>query len=95
MNDNEVHEIGGRLKEFRLSLGFHQQDLAAVLGVKRQTVSKWELGKSIPSGDELLQLGRLGMSLDYVILNIRNVPVSSYARLQRLRVVEATEPIPG
>ena len=41
----EVSEI---LKEARTKKGMTQQELADCVYVTRQTISKWELGKSVP-----------------------------------------------
>ena len=38
-----------RLKELRKSLGFTQQAMADKLGIKRNTVATYEIGKAIPS----------------------------------------------
>ena len=45
-------EISKIIKEARIKKGMTQQELADSVYVTRQTISKWELGKSIP--DELL-----------------------------------------
>lgn len=79
MNEDVRRAIGGRLREFRVSMGFTQVEMARLLKAKRQSVSAWENGKSMPLCDDWLKLGKMGMSLDYVVLNIRTVPVSSYA----------------
>lgn len=41
-------EISTILKEARLKQGLTQQELADKVYVTRQTISKWELGKSVP-----------------------------------------------
>ena len=35
-------DLGQRLKEARLAAGMKQEELAARLGVSRQTISNWE-----------------------------------------------------
>jgi transcriptional regulator with XRE-family HTH domain len=80
MEDDKRREIGQRLKEFRLSLKLTQLGLARHLKVQRQSVSAWENGKSMPMCEDWLKLGQIGMSLDYVVLGIRTMPVSDYAR---------------
>jgi DNA-binding XRE family transcriptional regulator len=79
MNEEVRRAIGGRLREFRVSMGLTQVAMARLLKAKRQSVSAWENGKSMPLCEDWLTLGLMGMSLDYVVLNIRTVPVSSYA----------------
>ena len=45
-----------------------QEQLADKLNVSRQTVSKWELGASIPTIDNLLAISKLfNVSIDYLV----------------------------
>ena len=37
------------LKKLREELGMSQEDLARELGVSSQTISRWELGKNVPT----------------------------------------------
>ena len=57
-------EISQIIKEARTKKGMTQQDLADCVYVTRQTISKWELGKSVP--DEA------SLSLLYKCLDIDN-----------------------
>lgn len=41
-------EIPDLIKSARIEKGLTQQQLADVVFVTRQTISKWELGKSVP-----------------------------------------------
>lgn len=41
-------EVSEMIKEARIKKGMTQQELADCVYVTRQTISKWELGKSIP-----------------------------------------------
>ena len=43
----------------RKRLGFSQEQLGHLVGVSRQTVSKWELGETTPEMEKLIQLSRL------------------------------------
>lgn len=49
----EVSEI---IKEARINKGMTQQQVADAIFVTRQTISKWELGKSIPDEASLMML---------------------------------------
>lgn len=80
MDDDTRRAIGRRLKEFRLSMGLTQLGMARHLKGQRQSVSAWENGKSLPLCNDWVKLGRMGMSLDYVVMGIRTIPVSEYAR---------------
>lgn len=48
--------LGTRLKKVRLQKGLSQKDVAEVLNVTRQTVSKWENNASYPDLDNLVRL---------------------------------------
>ncbi len=57
-------ELSEMIKEARIKKGMTQQELANSVYVTRQTISKWELGKSVP--DEA------SLSLLYQCLEIDN-----------------------
>ena len=64
-----LHEMGKRLAELRKRGGFSQEQLGRLVGVSRQTVSKWELGESIPDTENIIQLSRLfEITTDYLLL---------------------------
>lgn len=44
------------IKQLRKAKGLSQEELAAKLGVVRQTISKWEQGISVPDSDMLIKL---------------------------------------
>lgn len=52
-------EIGERLRYFRQRKMMSQKQLAEILHVTPQTVSKWELNKSSPDYDQLIALSKL------------------------------------
>lgn len=52
-------DFGKRIKEERTKLGFSQKEVAEALFVTRQTVSKWENGKSYPDLELLVALSDL------------------------------------
>lgn len=52
-------EFGNRLYEMRKSHGYSQDELADMLKVSRQAVSKWERGESYPDTDNLIALAKL------------------------------------
>ena len=49
-------EISDLIKSARIEKGLTQQQLADVVFVTRQTISKWELGKSVPDQASLILL---------------------------------------
>lgn len=57
-----------RLYELRKQHGYSQDELAEMLNVSRQAVSKWERSESSPDTDNLIALAKLyGISLDNLL----------------------------
>ena len=48
--------LNENIKQLRKAKGLSQEELAAKLGVVRQTISKWEQGLSVPDSDILIKL---------------------------------------
>lgn len=60
--------IGERLYILRNQRGFTQEDLAEKLAVSRQSISKWELDKTLPDVEKLIQLAEIyQVSMDYLV----------------------------
>lgn len=60
-----TNKLGQKLKELRKAHSYTQDDLAAALGVVRQTYSNYETGKRKPDSDALYKLaGLYGISID-------------------------------
>ena len=69
--------FGENLQNIRKKNHMSQEDLAELLGVSRQAVSKWELGEGYPEVDKLLVLSqKLNVSLDSLLGNEPAKPVS-------------------
>lgn len=59
--------ISENIADLRRQRGWSQEQLAAELGVTRQSVSKWESGTATPELEKLIALADLfGVSLDYL-----------------------------
>ncbi len=57
-----------KLFNLRKEKNITQQELSEILGVSRQAISRWEMGTSFPSIENLLQLSRLyNVSIDFLI----------------------------
>jgi transcriptional regulator with XRE-family HTH domain len=57
------------LKSIRQERHISQEELAEIIGVSRQAVSKWEQGGGYPEMEKLLVLSKdLNVSLDYLML---------------------------
>lgn len=51
--------LGDNLREYRQRAGLTQAEAASKVHVVRQTLSKWEMGRSVPDADLLLKLADL------------------------------------
>ncbi len=70
--------IGGKIQARRKAMGLSQEDLAQLIGVSRQSVTKWETGQSAPDLDRLVELAdMLGVSLDFLLREPLQKPSSS------------------
>ena len=60
--------LADKLVELRKKNGWSQEELAAQLGVSRQSVSKWEGAQSVPDLEKIVRLAELfGVSTDYLL----------------------------
>lgn len=63
-----------KLKLIRKERNITQEELAELLSVSRQAVSKWESGGGYPETEKLLQISKvLNVSLDYLMLDEENI----------------------
>ncbi len=61
--------IGEKIARLRYKTELSQEKLAEVLGVSRQSVSKWEMDEAVPTLDKVVAISRLfGVSLDELII---------------------------
>ncbi|MCH5296367.1 MAG: helix-turn-helix transcriptional regulator [Ruminococcus sp.] len=64
-------KFGEKIKVLRLNNGLSQQDLACNLYVSRQTVTKWETGKSLPDIQKLKMLSEIfDISIDNLLSDV-------------------------
>ena len=60
--------VGEKIQGLRATKGWSQEDLAVKLGTKPPQVSRWENNHSLPSTENIRDLGKLfGVSLDYLL----------------------------
>lgn len=60
--------LGEKIAKQRKELNYTQEQLADILGVSRQSISKWESNIAYPETDKLIELGRLfDCSMDYLL----------------------------
>lgn len=60
--------LGEKIAKQRKELNYTQEQLAEILGVSRQAISKWESDIAYPETDKLIELGKLfDCSMDYLL----------------------------
>lgn len=55
----DFQAVGEKIHSLRAELGFSQDEVAERLYVSRQAVSRWELGLTLPSVDNLVEMCKL------------------------------------
>lgn len=69
----EIMSIGQKLTDLRKSKHLSQEEVAGLLGVTRQTISKWETDQSTPDFDKIIPICELyGLSSDELLGNINS-----------------------
>ena len=60
--------LGEKLSKLRKEYNYTQEQLADILGVSRQSISKWESDIAYPETDKLVKMGRIfECSMDYLL----------------------------
>lgn len=60
--------LGEKLSKLRKEYNYTQEQLADILGVSRQSISKWESDIAYPETDKLVKMGKLfDCSMDYLL----------------------------
>ena len=86
-------ELGKKIRTLRKTRGLSQEDLSHLLGVKRSTISNWEIGRRSPSIKDVDSLAHImGVGLDYFgIEREKNV----YDLISRAKMVFQDDEIPA
>lgn len=67
--------FGEKLQKLRARAGLSQDQLAELLDVSRQAVSKWERNEAMPEAEKLVRISRqFGVSTDYLLLEEAEEP---------------------
>ena len=70
--------FGDQLARLRKENNYTQEQLAHILGVSRQAVSKWESGTAFPEIVKLISLSEIfGVSVDFLVKNYMKAPEAS------------------
>ena len=60
--------IGDRIRDLRKEKKLSQSELANVLFTSQDTISLWELGKSLPGANDIIKLAKFfNVSSDYLL----------------------------
>ena len=69
--------VGEKIQYYRKKCGFSQEELGAQLLVSRQTISLWEMDKTLPTVDNLVRLKEIfGVSIDEM-LDAEQIPAET------------------
>ena len=81
-----MEEIGRRLRAARVDARLTQAEVAKDFLVRRQTISSWERGHSMPSVLQLRELAVLyGVSVDSVLFGVDSAPDAAKDALEKIR----------
>lgn len=54
-----MEDLARQLKKARINRGLSQNEVATILHISRQSISKWENGRGYPDIDNLVSLSRI------------------------------------
>lgn len=78
--ENLAEIVGRNLASLRKARGLTQQDLAEKINYSDKSISKWELGYSLPSVDVLKDFAEFyGVSIDYLVAEQRQEDLETVA----------------
>ena len=84
----EKNMIGKYLRDLRRRRGMSQQELALALGVSKQTISNWEVGRKVPRMKAVDKIANIfGVSRNSILAGL---PVEMLEQADR-RVVDLTD----
>lgn len=70
--------FGQKIKEIRKKFGLSQEDLADMIHVSRQAITKWENDNGLPDVSNLQELSKVfGLTVDYFLDNEKQLPALS------------------
>ena len=69
--------LGQKLREIRKKFGLSQEQLAEIMNVSRQAITKWEADKGIPDVSNIKLLAQLlNVSIDYLLDNGSEIDIN-------------------
>ncbi|GEM_PF-3617960 len=73
-----MFDMGKRLKQFRLKLGYNQKEMASLLGISANAICNYERNIRTPSSDIIMKLAKSGLNLDWYFTGIGNMAGIQY-----------------
>ena len=77
---NPVEWDAEHIRALRAHLRMTQEEVAALLGTRQQTISEWEVGKHRPRGTSVAMLTSVAESSGFLSVFVRLEPVHAYTR---------------
>lgn len=73
--------VAKQLIHLRNVKGISQEELASLMNVTRQSVSKWETDQSLPDSEKIIRLSEIfGVTTDYLLKGKESDPVDVYSQ---------------
>ena len=70
--------LGQKLKRIRSKFGLSQEQLAEIMNVSRQAITKWENDNGLPDVSNLKELSKVfGLTVDYLLDDNNGLPALS------------------
>lgn len=74
--------LGQKLKEMRKRLGLSQEQLAEIMNVSRQAITKWENDGGLPDVNNLRELSKIfGVTVDCLLSDDNQIPALSMRKV--------------
>lgn len=73
--------VSKQLIHLRNVKGISQEELASLMNVTRQAVSKWETDQTLPDSEKIIRLSEIfGVTTDYLLKGKESDPMDIYAQ---------------
>lgn len=73
--------VSKQLIHLRNMKGISQEELASLMNVTRQAVSKWETDQSLPDSEKIIRLSEIfGVTTDYLLKGKESDPIDIYSQ---------------
>ena len=75
---DDIMTLGQKLKEIRKRFSLSQEQLAEIMNVSRQAITKWENDGGLPEVSNLQELSKVfGITVDYLLNDENGLPALS------------------